>query len=188
MGMVELECALWVPQPEKGDCIYKCSNCGCIRDAYVLEIDNYCQNCGSKMTEGGSRMQHENFPLKVTGVCINGEEIEFLNGCSDKQEGEAMTRAEVLDKAKECVCTDREGQYGAPENNFALIAAFWNVYLESKYSEIEYSSVIEACDVAMMMALLKVARIATGKPKADNFIDLAGYAACGAEIQMKGLE
>ena len=32
-----------------------------------------------------------------------------------------------------------------------------------------------------MMALLKVARIATGN-KEDNFIDLAGYAACAGEI------
>ena len=41
---------------------------------------------------------------------------------------------------------------------------------------------ISALDVSMMMSLLKVARIATGRPKADNFIDLAGYAACGGEI------
>jgi hypothetical protein len=99
-----------------------------------------------------------------------------------------MTREEVLDKAKECVCTDREGQYGRPEDNFSLIAMFWNAYLESRHTEIEYSSVIEADDVAVMMALLKIARIATGKPKTDNWVDLCGYAACGAEIKMKGQE
>ena len=32
------------------------------------------------------------------------------------------------------------------------------------------------------MALLKVARIKSGRYKADNYIDLAGYAACAAEI------
>ena len=133
-------------------------------------------------------MGYEKIPFKVTGMYIDGKEVEFFNGCSDKQEGEAMTREEVLDKAKECVCTDREGQYGRPEDNFSLIAMFWNAYLESRHTEIEYSSVIEAGDVAVMMALLKIARIATGKPKADNFIDLAGYAACGAEIHTKGLE
>lgn len=101
-----------------------------------------------------------------------------------KQEGQ-MKREHFLDLAKRCVCTDREEQYGEPQDNFALIAEFWNGYLESKYPEIEYSSVIEACDVAMMMALLKVARIATGKPRADNFVDLIGYAACGGEIQLR---
>ena len=33
-----------------------------------------------------------------------------------------------------------------------------------------------------MMALLKIARIATGGPKEDSWVDLAGYAACGGEI------
>lgn len=40
---------------------------------------------------------------------------------------------------------------------------------------------INAKDVATMMGLLKVARIATGY-KDDNFVDLAGYAACAGEI------
>jgi len=34
----------------------------------------------------------------------------------------------------------------------------------------------------MMMALLKIARIRTGTATEDSFVDLAGYAACGAEI------
>jgi len=84
-----------------------------------------------------------------------------------------MTRAEILDAAKKCVCGDREQQYGSPENNFRLIAAFWGDYLEMH---------IEPQDVAMMMALLKIARIATGTDTADSYIDLAGYAACGGEL------
>jgi len=39
--------------------------------------------------------------------------------------------------------------------------------------------------VAMMMALLKIARIRTGTATEDSFVDLAGYAACGAEIASK---
>lgn len=34
-----------------------------------------------------------------------------------------------------------------------------------------------------MMCLFKLARIATGHGKADNWIDLAGYAACGGELE-----
>ena len=37
-------------------------------------------------------------------------------------------------------------------------------------------------DVAMMMALLKVARIKSGGGTVDSFVDLAGYAACGGEL------
>lgn len=39
-----------------------------------------------------------------------------------------------------------------------------------------------AKDVAVMMALMKIARIKTGTGTADCFVDLAGYAACGGEI------
>ncbi len=34
-------------------------------------------------------------------------------------------REECLKKAMEIVCTDRESQYGAPEDNFAKIADLW---------------------------------------------------------------
>lgn len=37
-----------------------------------------------------------------------------------------------------------------------------------------------------MMILLKVARAATGKFNADNYIDIAGYAACACEIGDRG--
>lgn len=101
-----------------------------------------------------------------------------------KQEGQ-MTREQFLDGAKKCVCTDREEQYGTPEDNFSLIAELWDSYLKSVLNLHEYDSLVDSVDVAIMMALLKVARIATGKPKADNWVDLIGYAACGAEIQCK---
>lgn len=84
-----------------------------------------------------------------------------------------MTRKETLDVAMSCVCGDREA-YGTPEDNFSRIARLWEDYLRHP---------IRPHDVAAMMALLKIARIASGQPKADNWVDLAGYAACGAELQ-----
>lgn len=63
-----------------------------------------------------------------------------------------------------------------PENNFQVIADFWTVYKGVKFT---------ATDVAMMMALLKVARIRSGTGTEDSFVDLAGYAACGGEIATK---
>lgn len=36
-----------------------------------------------------------------------------------------MNRSETLDKAKACVCGQRENEYGSPEDNFApLLLAF----------------------------------------------------------------
>ena len=86
-----------------------------------------------------------------------------------------MTRAETLDRAKQCVCGQRENEYGSPEDNFRSIAALWSVYKNTDFT---------ATDVAMMMALLKIARIKTGTATEDSFVDLAGYAACGAEIAL----
>lgn len=84
-----------------------------------------------------------------------------------------MTRKECLDKAAECVLKDRNNQYGGPEDSFNIIANFWSVYLGRK---------IYPVDVAMMMSLLKIARIKGNKCYGDGYIDLAGYAACGAEL------
>lgn len=90
-----------------------------------------------------------------------------------------MKRSEILEAAKKCVCGEREEQYGSPENNFSAIAALWDDYIfAAKRKEV----FITARDVALMMSLLKIAREATGGGKADNWIDLAGYAACGGEI------
>ena len=88
-----------------------------------------------------------------------------------------MTRTELLEKARTTVCGDREQDYGSPENSFQRIAEFWGTYLNQQ---------ITSVDVAAMMALLKLARVAEGHAKEDNWVDLAGYAACGAEIESGG--
>lgn len=83
-----------------------------------------------------------------------------------------MTRIECLETAEHMVNGDREHDYGTPEDNFKTIAGLWSAYLGKEISSL---------DVAMLMALMKIARIKAGT-KPDSFVDLAGYAACGAEI------
>lgn len=85
-----------------------------------------------------------------------------------------MKRKEILEQALKCVCGDREQDYGSPENNFKKIADFWSTYLGYDVAPV---------DVAAMLGLLKIARISSGHAKEDNWIDLAGYAACGCEIE-----
>lgn len=98
-----------------------------------------------------------------------------------------MTRSEVLDAAKRCVCGDREQDYGSPERNFATIAAMWEIYLSGKNVPPGTEVCILPEDVAAMLALLKIARISSGHAKNDNWIDLAGYAACGGELQAEDI-
>lgn len=83
------------------------------------------------------------------------------------------TRAEILDAAKKIVTGDREKQYGKPEDNFAVIAEFWTTYIGHP---------ISSEDVAIMMAILKIARIRSGNYKADSFVDGVGYLSLAAEI------
>lgn len=84
-----------------------------------------------------------------------------------------MIRTEILKKAESVVNGDRDKTYGAPEDNFAIIADLWSAYKGEKFTR---------TDVAIMMALLKIARIKSNPNKPDSYVDLAGYAACAAEV------
>jgi hypothetical protein len=98
-----------------------------------------------------------------------------------------VNRPEILEAARVCVCGERERDYGSPEDNFETIGLLWGVYLRAAHPELARVMAINHItpkDVATMMALLKVARIATGSSP-DSFVDLAGYAACAGEIAAK---
>ena len=99
-----------------------------------------------------------------------------------------MTRKEILETAAACVSGQREEDYGSPEDNFETIAGLWEIHLKAKCISSSADVCVMAEDVAMMMALLKIARIASGRAKVDSFVDLAGYAACGGEIGTGGNE
>lgn len=92
------------------------------------------------------------------------------------------TRQSILEDARRCVCGDRDQQYGSPENSFKAIGALWEVYIRHSCVSADAIVSITPEDVAAMMVLFKCARIATGQSKADNWVDIAGYAACGGEI------
>lgn len=97
-----------------------------------------------------------------------------------------MNRDDILETAKEIVTSDRNNQYGEPEDNFDTIASLWNAYLVGKHSD---GTVITAKDVALMMVLFKVGRILTSTAvKEDSYIDAAGYIACGYECAQKEAE
>jgi len=88
-----------------------------------------------------------------------------------------MTRSEILAAAAQAVTQDRNATHGEPEDSFGLIAAYWSAHLDRP---------ISSSDVAVMMNLLKLARIKTSPQHADHWIDIAGYAACGGEVATNG--
>ena len=92
------------------------------------------------------------------------------------QKGKPMTkytRSEILDTAKEYVTKDRAATHGDMESNLTTIAELWGVYLERH---------VDPSDVAVMMTMLKIARIKSNPRNADNWLDACGYMACGGEL------
>lgn len=90
-----------------------------------------------------------------------------------------MNRKEILAAASKAVhAEDMDHDYGSPENNFETIAELWNTYVEASHNDCVS---LDSRDVAAMMILLKIARAATST-KCDHWVDIAGYAACGGEI------
>ena len=79
------------------------------------------------------------------------------------------TRAELLADAEAAVNGDRNADYGDPNQDFKRTAEFWSTYL---------GVAITPTQVGMMMALLKISRSVWSPGKRDNYLDLAGYAAC----------
>lgn len=84
-----------------------------------------------------------------------------------------MNREQLLDQARECVTGQRSQDYCKVEDNFGTIAQLWGAYLDKT---------ISCEDVAALMVLLKIARIKGGSTD-DSWVDVAGYAACGAECK-----
>lgn len=84
-----------------------------------------------------------------------------------------MNRKECLDAAAAAVLKNRQAIYGGVEDSFGDVARMWSIILGHQ---------VTSAQVALCMAGLKIVRACSSPDHADNWVDLAGYAACGAEI------
>lgn len=96
-------------------------------------------------------------------------------------------RKEVLNAADAAVSGDRQLNYGNPESNFARIAELWNAWAIIRnpiiQRQIDTGVILHtSVDVAVFLILVKLARLANSPSHRDSWIDIAGYAACGAEV------
>ena len=78
----------------------------------------------------------------------------------------------VLQEAHKIIYGDREKTYGHPSKNLKTIAIMWNAYMDSVGER-----KLNAQDVAVMMILLKSARLANDPSHRDSVVDICGYAA-----------
>ena len=104
----------------------------------------------------------------------------------------------ILEKANELVNGDRQEDYGDPHTNHKRIADLWNSYLrgaqpfgyfasaEDGRLVGEISPGITATDAAVMMILVKVARLMQSPNHRDTWVDIAGYAEVGSRCAESG--
>jgi len=86
-----------------------------------------------------------------------------------------MSREAVLALAHAAVMSRGEA-YGGVEDNFANIADLWTLWLDGSDGQ------VTSKDVAVMLALVKIARLKSDIDHKDSVVDLAGYAACLGEL------
>ena len=87
-------------------------------------------------------------------------------------------RADVLDEAKQAVCTDRNAEYGEPIDNLGRWAGACNALGYRAPGGRD----LKPHDLAVIMALGKLSRSVQTPDKQDTWVDLAGYAAVAGEL------
>ena len=104
---------------------------------------------------------------------------------------------DCLTEVNNAINGGRQDAHGNPENSFALIADYWNIYLHKIQSNLliahgadlrdyKLKPLLTAKDVGNMTILFKMARCSGQKPSRDNYVDIAGYAAIVADRLMGG--
>jgi hypothetical protein len=81
-------------------------------------------------------------------------------------------RLRLLDEAARLINGERDAVYGPPVINHTRIAELWSAYLGYD---------IEPSEVAIMLGLVKISRLAASPDHQDSYTDLAAYAAIAWE-------
>ena len=92
---------------------------------------------------------------------------------SGEENGNALHRAYAL------INGERQKDYGAPWDNFGLLAEFFTSYAKKRWGAgIEFNRT----DVVNFLSLLKLSRACVENPTEDTYVDIAGYAGLGADF------
>lgn len=84
-----------------------------------------------------------------------------------------VSRDRLLEQAARIISGERAETYGSAKESFERIGQLWSAVLGQPVS---------GTDVARLMILMKVSRLQHHEDHADSWLDIAGYAALGAEI------
>jgi hypothetical protein len=87
-----------------------------------------------------------------------------------------VDRTFVLTQAADLINNDRDRDYGSADANHQRISRIWEVILGIPVSPAQ---------VSLCMAGVKIARLSHDISKVDSWVDMAGYAALGAELSQQ---
>lgn len=123
--------------------------------------------------------------------CENPDTWCFYDGGAPREPKQpaAPDTNPLRDLLEEAIATvaARGKPYGGVEDNFDRIARFWTAHLANRYNAHAMLK-LDGTDVALMMVLLKAARLANQPDHRDSWVDIAGYAACGGAISKKAVD
>lgn len=91
-----------------------------------------------------------------------------------------MTHPSILAQAAHIVDSDREQTYGDPARNLRTTANLWDDWLLARGWS---GPGLSTNDIAYMMVLLKLARLANNPTHHDSQVDVCGYMHLAARIQ-----
>ena len=122
-------------------------------------------------------------------ILSGADDVERWKFCDEMLCDVPHERAKILDEAARIICSDRNDEYGEPEDNFEVIGKLWSAFLTARCAPVGVQIEMGPAEVAEMMALFKIGRLASAYcPKRDSFVDCAGYIACAGEIALRGEE
>ena len=90
-----------------------------------------------------------------------------------------MKKHEVITKAGDLIGSDRQNEYGNPEDNFQRIAGGWNIIVKNA---MRTHAELTPAHVALMMDWMKSSRLLHDIESVDSWIDKCGYSALGGEL------
>jgi len=161
--------------------IYVCTDCG---HQTITDPEGVCPQLNFYVHTRGYRMKEFN-PHSAEDIAAKSVAVAPPTPVGEPIGDPA---AILLDQAKTIVTGARRQNYGTPEDNFAIIACLWDDYLRRRgavHGGKDFH--LQTSDVAVMMVLMKAARLAETPNHADSWRDIAGYAACGARASKADL-
>lgn len=127
---------------------------------------HFRESLGDKIVESAKILKDHETTLQAIPIELAG---------SETQKTIETDEDDILSIAYRITRGDRQSSYGPPDQDFRRTAEMWTALFKENLKD---GKVFEPFHVAQFMILIKMSR-QLHQRKADNWVDVAGYARCG---------